>query len=249
MSRWRASSIPTWATEPAGESDGAARTVGVHPAPEHLTTTFYQRLGVTPSASTAEIRVAYRALAGRLHPDRMIDASTGERALAERRMREVNEAWSALSDPARRRAYDDTLLGGSRRPSARPSASRPRSSVPAVADDDDDLVDVMGDMGPVQAGLFRHGPWMALVVIFVLIFVVSAYATSGGSGPDPAPSPRAAIGTCVDVKAGPTTTVVPCTGPHDLRIVERIPDGGDCPGGSEKRRLAVDGYLDCVQTR
>lgn len=223
--------------------------MGGQPAPEHLTTTFYQRLGVTPAASTAEIRAAYRALAGRLHPDRMIDASSGERSLAERRMREVNEAWATLGDPARRRAYDASLVGDPRRPSARSSTSRPRSSVPAVADEDGDLVDVMGDMGPVQAGLFRHGPWMALVLILGLIFVGTAYATSGGASNDPAPSPRAAIGNCVDVAAGPTTTIVPCDGPHDLRIVERIADGGDCPDGSEKRRLAVDGYLDCVQTR
>lgn len=223
--------------------------MGPPPASEPLTTTFYQRLGVTPAASTAEIRAAYRALAGRLHPDRMIDASPGERMLAERRMREVNEAWAALSDPARRRAYDDGLVGGPRRPSARPSTARSRSSVPAVADEDDDLVDVMGDMGPVKAGLFRHGPWMALVLIFGLIFVVTAYATSSGSGGDPAPSVRSSVGSCVDVAAGPTTTVVPCDGPHDLRIVERVPDGGQCPEGSEKRRLAVDGYLDCVRTR
>ena len=62
----------------------------------------YQRLGVRPSASTEEIGQAYRRLARRLHPDRQQTASPAERRLAERRMREVNEAWAVLRDPRRR---------------------------------------------------------------------------------------------------------------------------------------------------
>ena len=44
-----------------------------------------------------------------LHPDRLVDASDAERRLAERRMREVNVAWTTLSDPARRTDYDRLL--------------------------------------------------------------------------------------------------------------------------------------------
>ena len=206
------------------------------------TANYYQRLGVNASASTEEIRSAYRALANRLHPDRLIDASSAERTLAERRMREVNEAWHELRDPVRRRRYDDSRLGTAKRPTPRPSRAPARTDGPV--DGDDDLVDVYGPMGPVKAGLYRHGPWVALVVVLGLIFVVSAYASSSKPSEAPAPSQ---IGTCVDVSAGPTTTVVPCTGPHELRIVTRINDGGQCPDGTEKRRLAVDGYLDCVK--
>lgn len=161
-------------------------------------------------------------------------------------MREVNEAWRVLGDADRRRAYDDDQRRASGRPISPSQAGRSRSSVPAVADDDDDddLVEVAGDMGLVQAGLFRHGPWVALVVIFAVIFVVTAYATSSKEVDEPTGSQ---VGSCVDVAVGPSTTVVPCDGPHELRIVTRIPDGGRCPDGTEKRRLAVDGYLECVQ--
>ena len=58
----------------------------------------YAVLGVEPSASDAEIRRAYLALARRFHPD----ANPG----GEDRMRAVNEAWAILGDRTRRAAWD-----------------------------------------------------------------------------------------------------------------------------------------------
>lgn len=69
----------------------------------------YQVLGVSPTAATPQIRTAYRQLAYLLHPDRQSDSTEAERALAERRMREVNAAWATLSDDSRRTDYDRTL--------------------------------------------------------------------------------------------------------------------------------------------
>ena len=63
------------------------------------------------TASPDEIRRAHRQLARVLHPDRLAGSSPAERALAERRMREVNAAWTTLSDPARRADYDRELAG------------------------------------------------------------------------------------------------------------------------------------------
>lgn len=83
--------------------------------------THYETLGIPRGADPAEIRRAYVALARRFHPDAHAGRSPAERDHADRRMRDVNEAWSALSDPARRQAYDKTLLR------ARPAeAPRPR---------------------------------------------------------------------------------------------------------------------------
>jgi len=59
--------------------------------------THYQLLGVLPTASLPEIRAAYVALARRHHPDRGGSAD---------RMKEINDAWTVLSDTRRRRAYD-----------------------------------------------------------------------------------------------------------------------------------------------
>lgn len=94
--------------------------------------THYDVLGIPAGADAAAVRRAYVAMARRFHPDAHADRSPAERAHAERRMRDVNAAWAALSDPARRRAYDDGLGPTVPPPRARPAGHgwRPR------ADDD-----------------------------------------------------------------------------------------------------------------
>ncbi|HEY9482019.1 MAG TPA: J domain-containing protein [Micromonosporaceae bacterium] len=61
---------------------------------------FYQTLGVSPTASAAEIQRAYRELARQYHPDVNSDPS------AEERFKEIGEAYQVLSDPETRRRYD-----------------------------------------------------------------------------------------------------------------------------------------------
>jgi curved DNA-binding protein len=63
---------------------------------------YYAVLGVPKTASQAEIKKAFRKLARQHHPD----AKPGDK-VAERRFKEVNEANEVLSDPAKRRQYDD----------------------------------------------------------------------------------------------------------------------------------------------
>jgi curved DNA-binding protein len=63
---------------------------------------YYEVLGVPKTASQADIKKAYRRLARDLHPDRKPDD-----AAAERRFKEANEAHAVLSDPEKRKRYDE----------------------------------------------------------------------------------------------------------------------------------------------
>lgn len=63
---------------------------------------FYKELGVSSDASADEIKKAYRKLARDLHPDTNPDPTAAERFKA------VSEAHSVLSDPAKRKEYDET---------------------------------------------------------------------------------------------------------------------------------------------
>src|SRR4051794_37722910 len=151
---------------------------------EGPTSTHYERLGVRPSASTDEIRTAYRTLAQRLHPDRLAGASPAERGLAERRMREINESWAVLRDPAARRRYDESRRGGAR-PRTRAATSAGTIVVPRrEAEDDDDLVAVAPEVEGLAGALLHHLPWILLVVVLVGIFVVTAYAAGGDRSSD-----------------------------------------------------------------
>jgi molecular chaperone DnaJ len=62
----------------------------------------YAVLGIKRSASSGEIRRAYRKLARRYHPD----INPGDQA-AEVRFRQIVEAYETLIDPDRRRQYDE----------------------------------------------------------------------------------------------------------------------------------------------
>ena len=78
---------------------------------------FYQVLGVSDSASQAEIKKAYRKLAKQYHPD-----ANPKNASAAERFKEVSEAHSTLSDPEKRKQYDQMRRYGAfdgmpRRPS------------------------------------------------------------------------------------------------------------------------------------
>ncbi len=84
-------------------------------APSH-----YQLLGVTPQATTQEIRRAYHRRARRQHPDAHPDADAVTAEAARRAMADLNAAWAVLSDPVKRRAYDAELGLDPPRPSTPP---------------------------------------------------------------------------------------------------------------------------------
>ena len=62
---------------------------------------YYEVLGISKTADDAEIKKAYRVLAKKYHPD----MNPGD-AEAEKKFKEASEAYAVLSDPEKRRQYD-----------------------------------------------------------------------------------------------------------------------------------------------
>ncbi|WP_280264997.1 molecular chaperone DnaJ [Nocardia wallacei] len=69
---------------------------------EWLEKDFYKELGISSSATADDVKKAYRKLARDLHPDK----NPGD-AKAEERFKAVSEAHAVLSDPEKRKEYDE----------------------------------------------------------------------------------------------------------------------------------------------
>jgi len=107
---------------------------------------YYEVLGVPRDAGTETIKAAFHRLARRYHPDISTDPD------AEQRFKEIAEAYSVLSDPARRASYD---------------AQGPAGLAGATAEDlwgGIDFTDIFGSGATAFGGLFERlfGPATAV---------------------------------------------------------------------------------------
>ena len=170
--------------------------------------THYQVLDVAPTATRSEIRDQYRRLVRLLHPDGYRGASEPERQLADRRLREVTEAWSVIGDDAARSGYDRELARAAERvTSASTLRSDPTPPAPqrgpvihdlqGVFDAEDLDLDDDVELSRPQAFLLRRGPVLIVLAVLLGIFIGSAYA-----GQDESPSDRKPPSECVVTSTG-----------------------------------------------
>lgn len=133
----------------------------------------YDELEVAPSATPAEIRKSYLALARRYHPDGLGAAPERDRAQAAARMARINAAWSVLSDRARRAAYDAALRGSDGDDGAAGATIRDVSDTwtahDGTFDADDDVDPRLLDDTPTGAPTLRRS----------VTFLPAIFATAG----------------------------------------------------------------------
>jgi curved DNA-binding protein CbpA len=64
---------------------------------------YYSILGVLPSIEASALDAVYKALVKKYHPD----VFAGDKNIAEEKTKEINEAYSVLRDPQKRKQYDE----------------------------------------------------------------------------------------------------------------------------------------------
>ena len=172
---------------------------------------YYAVLGVTPTASAEQLRAAYREKVRVIHPDSAVAASP----TASLQMAEVVRAWSTLSNPDLRHAYDAELF-------------------------DTELFDVKSETEdsfpptPIVRGRFPKG----LIGSILAIGVVGVLVIDVMSGPVVPTKPDGLLqsGSCVVVDSNKLAIEVGCEVDHYGVVRQLIGFDMTCPSDTEAIR-------------
>lgn len=182
----------------------------------------YEVLGVLPSASQDEIRVAYRMRAREVHPD----TALGLRSDASIQMAHIAEAWRVLSDVTLRRAYDNELTA----PVSQPVRGTHEHFVHT----------------PAVRGEF---PWrmVSFMVAGSIALVLLLNALSGPAVPI-GPDGLLQAGSCVVVDANQLAVEVDCLGEHTGVVRTLVGFDMTCPTDTQPIRDRQGMGIACVVT-
>ena len=177
---------------------------------------YYVVLGVTPTAAIEQIRAAYRDKVRIIHPDSAVVASP----TASLQMAQVVRAWSTLSDPALRRAYDAELFGAD-----------------GMADpdrEDDDLESILFPPAPIVRGNFPKG----LIGWILVIGIAGVLVLNVLSDPIAPANPDGLLrsGSCVVIDANKLAVEVGCEMDHYGVVRQLIGFDMTCPSDTEAIR-------------
>lgn len=165
---------------------------------------YYHILGVASSATEVEIKKAFRRLAKQYHPD----ARPGDASAAER-FKEINEAYSVLSDGEKRKQYDLMRrfgplgsMGSQRGPSGRRTGS---------SFEEQDLgFSGFGGLGDLFTSIFGRGRKVEVEPIELAVEIPFRVAALGGKVPVTI-GVTEACPTCGGSGAAPGASVTTCS--------------------------------------
>lgn len=196
----------------------------------------YDTLGVKPSASAEEIRKGYLRRARALHPDRQLDRPPDEAARAEQAMRQVNEAWSTLSNPKKKAAYDQRAKSPTQRAAPRqqttPIPDRVRQAEPRYVEPEERAID--REPGDGSISVWASVPVMLVIGLLIGIVIVTAFANNEPTDNRPVIQ-QEVTGLTVDdcfTFVGDVPRIRSCATGADARVIEVVPAAGNCPQGS-----------------
>jgi hypothetical protein len=198
-------------------------------------------LGVSPTASEAEIVAAYRRLAKLLHPDASPAADANTKRMRQAEMARLNHAYrNARAAVSGRAAVAPQLV----RRDAVTDALADRDLVPGAASQagGGEAARSVSEPEPEgsapRARSARWGWRLALVVVAGIVGVGVEVALT-----TPA-QPQLSVDTCVVWSGG--YHPAPCDQPHSGRIVEQVGSAGDCP--SRSAYIPITSHVLCIDT-
>ncbi len=182
---------------------------------------YYAILGIGESATPEEIKKAYRRLAKQYHPD-----ANPDNPQAAERFKQISEAHATLSDPDKRKQYDQLRRLGAFDPRARrpgPGGARPGGAPGAGAGAEEFSFDDLSGfgLGDIFSSIFGRGrreeprgetvetvvevPFRTAILggkVQVTLPVTDTCTTCGGSGA----APGATVSTCDECKGRGTVS-------------------------------------------
>jgi curved DNA-binding protein CbpA len=126
---------------------------------------FFHTLGLTHEATQDEIKIAYKKLAVEFHPDRNADPN------AEERFKEINEAYSVLSDFYLRLLHEKDL-----------GLSKPIAETPTPTEQEKEIK-TDEELPPEVFPLKQH--WLILLVPFVVLLLIGVGKIVFSEGKEP----------------------------------------------------------------
>lgn len=76
------------------------------------TTDYYKTLNVDKDATSKQIKTAYKKMALKYHPDKIQNSTEQQKKVAEEKFKNISQAYSVLSDPEKRKIYDQFGIKG-----------------------------------------------------------------------------------------------------------------------------------------
>jgi len=222
-----------------------------------LSKNYYDILGVDANADLSVIKKEYVKKARLLHPDNYQDLSKSELEIREKQMKDLNGAWSIISNPEKRKKYDASLNTGISEDQLLQTSRRATEEFAAEDEPPHKPVNQIASREEMQirgfAKLMKPLPLICLLIL--IVGAIIAGLVFGGSADSGNPKSQYIPESgdlnpklCIDIAP---VEEVPCDGKEDASVWEIIGANEKCASGLsyEYRSQIGGGYCVLYRTK